>query len=59
MVRGSKYDWIKAYGPQSEATQAARSEQDEFKRLLAELKRGTWELDVLKETALHFAQESK
>ena len=27
----SLYDWIKAYGPQSAATQAARSEQDEVR----------------------------
>ena len=55
----SLYDWIKAYGPQSEATQAARSEQDEVRRLKAELKRVTQERDILKEAARYFAQESK
>ena len=52
-------DWIKAYGPQSAATQAARSEQDEVRRLRAELKRVTQERDILKEAAQYFAQESK
>ena len=55
----SLYDWIKDYGPQSEATQAARSEQDEVRRLKAELKRVTQERDILKEAARYFAQESK
>ena len=55
----SLYDWIKAYGPQSEAAQAARSEQDEVRRLKAELKRVTQERDILKEAARYFAQESK
>jgi len=55
----SLYDWIKAYGPQSGATQAARSEQDEVRRLRAELKRVTQERDILKEAARYFAQESK
>ena len=55
----SLYDWIKAYGPQSAATQAARSEQDEVRRLKAELKRVTQERDILKEAARYFAQESK
>ena len=53
------YDWIKAYGPQSAATQAARSKQDEVRRLRAELKRVTQERDILKEAARYFAQESK
>ena len=55
----SLYDWIKAYGPQSEANQEARSEQDEVRRLKAELKRVTQERDILKEAARYFAQESK
>ena len=55
----SLYDWIKTYGPQSAATQAARSEQDEVRRLRAELKRVTQERDILKEAARYFAQESK
>ena len=55
----SLYDWTKAYGPQSAATQAARSEQDEVRRLRAELKRVTQERDILKEAARYFAKESK
>lgn len=55
----SLYDWIKSYGPQSEATQVARSEQDEVRRLKAELKRVTQERDILKGAARYFAQESK
>ena len=44
---------------ESAATQAARSEQDEVRRLRAELKRVTQERDILKEAARYFAQESK
>ena len=50
----SLYDWIKAYGPQSEATQAPRSEQEEVRHLKAELKRVTQERDILKEAARYF-----
>ena len=53
----SLFDWIKAYGPQSEATHAARSEQEEARRLRAELKRVTQEREMLKEAARYFAQE--
>ena len=31
------YDWIKAYGPKSESIQAAKAEQEELKKLKAEL----------------------
>ena len=58
-LEGLRYDWIKAYGPQSAATQAARSEQDEVRRLKAELKRVMPERDILKEAARYLAQESK
>lgn len=55
----SLYDWIKAYGPKSEALQAAKAEQEELKKLKAELKRVTQERDILKEAARYFMQESK
>ena len=55
----SLYDWTKACGPQSGATQVARSEQDDVMRLKASLKRVTQERDIFKEAALYFAQESK
>ena len=55
----SLYDWIKAYGPESGAIQATRADQEELRKLKAELKRVTQERDILKEAARYFAQESK
>jgi len=55
----SSYDWIKAYGPECGAIQATRADQEELRKLKAELKRVTQERDILKEAARYFAQESK
>ena len=55
----SLYDWIKAYRPESGAIQASRADQEELRKLKAELKRVTQERDILKEAARYFAQESK
>jgi len=55
----SLYDWIKAYSPDSGAIQATRADQEELRKLKAELKRVTQERDILKEAARYFAQESK
>ena len=55
----SLYDWIKAYGPEPGELQATRADQEELRKLKAELKRVTQERDILKEAARYFAQESK
>ena len=55
----SLYDWIKAYDPDSGAIQATRADQEELRKLKAELKRVTLEHYILKEAARYFAQESK
>ena len=55
----SLYDWIKAYSPDSGAIQATRADQEELRKLKAELKRVTQERDILKVAARYFAQESK
>ena len=42
----SLYDWITAYGPESGAIQATRADQEELRKLKAELKRVTQERDM-------------
>jgi transposase len=51
----SLYYWV------SKATRPAKrsAEEDEIRRLKAELKRVTEERDILKEAAVYFASESK
>lgn len=55
----SLYDWIKKYGDQGEQHKTISSQQDELKRLKAELRRVTEERDILKEAAAYFAGESR
>lgn len=55
----SLYDWIKKFGDQSEQHQNAKAQQDEIRRLKADLRRVTEERDILKEAAAYFATESK
>ena len=55
----SLYDWKEKYGESSTAYQEKKAEQDEVRRLKAELKRVTQERDILKEAAVFFAGESK
>jgi transposase len=55
----SLYDWIKRYGDDSERYQADKAQQDEIRRLQAELKRVTEERDILKKAAAYFAKESE
>ena len=55
----SLYDWIKKYGDQGEQHKTISSQQDELKRLNAELRRVTEERDILKEAAAYFAGESR
>lgn len=55
----SLYDWKEKYGESTAAYQERKAEQDEVRRLKAELKRVTQERDILKEAAVFFAGESK
>ena len=55
----SLHDWIKRYGDQSSQHQTISSQQDELRRLKAELRRVTEERDILKEAAAYFASESR
>ena len=54
----SLYDWVKRYGDALDKT-GSSAEQDEIKRLKAELKRVTEERDILKKAAAYFANESR
>jgi transposase len=55
----SLYDWVKRYGDQSEQHQNLKAQDDEIKRLKADLRRVTEERNILKEAAAFFAVESK
>ena len=55
----SLHDWIKRYGDESSQYQTMTSQQDELRRLKADLRRVTEERDILKEAAVYFAKESK
>jgi len=55
----SLYDWIKKYGDQGEQHKTINNQQDELRRLKAELRRVTEERDILKEATAYFAKESK
>jgi len=55
----SLYVWIKRWSlPESERAEA-RNQQDEIRRLRADLKRVTEERDILKKAAAYFAKESR
>lgn len=55
----SLYDWIAKYGDQGSQHQTINSQQDEIKKLKAQLRRVTEERDILKEAAAYFASESR
>jgi len=55
----SLHDWIKRYGDQGNQHQTISSQQEELRRLKAELRRVTEERDILKEAAAYFASESR
>ena len=55
----SLYDWIKRYGDEGAQHQTITAQQDELRRLKADLRRVTEERDILKEAAAYFASESK
>jgi transposase len=54
----SLYAWIKRYGDNSVAYAQSSSQQEELRRLKAELKRVTEERDILKKAAAYFAKTS-
>jgi len=55
----SLYKWIKTFGVPAAERAEARSQQEEMRRLKAELKRVTEERDILKKAAAYFAKESR
>ena len=55
----SLHDWISKYGSNGSQHQALTSQQDEIRKLKAELRRVTEERNILKEAAAYFAGESK
>ena len=55
----SLHDWIKKYGDVGSHHQTINNQQDELRRLKAELRRVTEERDILKEAAAYFASESR
>ena len=55
----SLHDWIKRYCDEGAQHQTISVQQDELRRLKADLRRVTEERDILKEAAAYFASESK
>lgn len=55
----SLHDWIKKYGDSGSQHETISSQQDELRRLKAELRRVTEERNILKEAAAFFASESR
>lgn len=55
----SLYQWIKTFSVPATERAEARSQQEEMRRLKAELKRVTEERDILKKAAAYFAKESR
>lgn len=52
-------DWVKKYGDTGSQHQTISQQQEELRRLKAELRRVTEERDILKEAAAYFASESR
>ncbi len=52
-------DWIKLFGDTSAQHQTIACQQDELRKLKAELRRVTEERDILKEAAAYFASVSR
>ena len=59
VTSSSLYNWIKAYGPESEEHRQSQEQSDRIKQLEKELKRVTMERDILKEATVFFVGESK
>ncbi len=53
------YEWMKKYALAPEERRAQAGQQEELRRLKAELKRVTEERDILKKAAAFFANESR
>ena len=51
--------WIEKYGPGPKHAAKVDNQQDEIRRLKAELKRVTEERDILKKATAYFAKESQ
>jgi transposase-like protein len=51
--------WIEKYGPGPKHATKVDNQQDEIRRLKAELKRVTEERDILKKATAYFAKESQ
>jgi transposase len=54
----SLYAWIKRYSLSPQQRQEQSSQQEEMRRLKAELRRVTEERDILKKAAAYFAKQS-
>ena len=52
MTSGSLYNWIKAYGPDSEEHRQSLKQSNRIKQFEKELKRVTMERDILKEATV-------
>jgi transposase len=57
MTTHSLYAWIKKFGHDSAEHNAMTDDQAEIRRLKKELKRATEERDLLKKTAVYFANQ--
>jgi transposase len=55
----SLYEWIKRFSLPPAERAEARGQQEEIRRLKAELRRVTEERDILKKAAAYFAKESR
>ena len=55
----SLHDWIKRYCDEGAQHQTISAQQNELRRLKADLRRVTEGRDILKEAAVYFASESK
>jgi len=55
----SLQNWIKKYGEPDSQHETITSQQDELRRLKADLRRVTEERDILKEATAFFASESR
>ena len=55
----SLYDWMHRYGKGQEHYQQQAKEQEEIRKLKAELRRVTEERDILKKAAAYFAKVSE
>jgi transposase len=55
----SIHNWIDKYGKPSSQHEIIDTQQDELRKLRAQLRRVTEERDILKEAAVYFAGESK